>query len=102
MLLQLLERMGACVLGEKPEAKRVQERQCFLWDRSLTRYKGWQAVQVYWLLPQKKWQGKVSAIRYNHTILKLSNPISPFYEPVRGNTSLPSPRQASFKGLPVC
>lgn len=77
MLLQLLERMGACVSGEKPEAKRVQEWQCFLWDRSLTRYKGWQAVQVYWLIAQKNWEGKVPAVRYNRTILNLSNPISP-------------------------
>lgn len=57
--------------------KQYKNDNVFLWDRSLTRHSGWQAFQMYWLLPQKKWEGKVPAFRYNRTILNLSNPISP-------------------------
>lgn len=53
MLLQLLENTGACVLGEKQRQKGYKNDNVFLWDRSLTHYRSWQAFQIYWLLPQK-------------------------------------------------
>lgn len=42
---------------------------------------------------KKKWEGKVPAIRYNHTILSLSTTIPSvlLYEPVGGDASLPGP-----------
>lgn len=42
---------------------------------------------------KKKWEGKVPAIRYNHTILSLSTTIPSVlvYEPVGGDASLPGP-----------
>lgn len=93
MLLQLLEHMGACVAGEKPEAKRVQEWQCFLWDRSLTRYSGWQAVQVYWLLPQRGGTGREKSQPSVITAPSWIGPIPSvlFFEPVWGDMSLPGP-----------